>query len=160
MDGVNLPAHFVLRADREDGSTVFVDPFDDGRLLDRDGCRRLVASRTGTEVALTEDQFRAISTAEIVSRMLRNLRGIHLQSGDAAAAWPVLARLCVLNPAESTLRRDLGVVALGLDRLPEGIEQLSSYLESSDQPSDAPLIRDLILNARRRLTEDEGTNPG
>lgn len=160
LNGVNLPAHFVLRADCEDGSSIFVDPFHNGRILDRDGCQRLISSRSGTAVELTDEHFLPISTAVIVSRMLRNLRAIHLQTGDAVLAWPVLARLSALNPSDPTLHRDLGVVALGLDQLREGIEQLSSYLESSEQPSDAPVIRDLILNARQRLTDADDTDPG
>ncbi|QDV36743.1 SirB1 family protein [Tautonia plasticadhaerens] len=150
LSGVNLPAHFVLRADREDGSPLFVDPFHDGALLDRDGCRRLVASRAGSGVELGEGHFRPCSTAEVVARMLGNLRAIHLEAGDGPAAAPVLRRLVALRPGEPGFRRDLGVILLGLERPSEAIEQLSAYLEQAEQPTDSPTIRALIRQARDR----------
>ncbi|WP_235905209.1 SirB1 family protein [Tautonia marina] len=160
LHGVNLPAHFVLRADQESVEPVFIDPFHGGRLLDRDACQNLVASRSGAAVELTEEQFRPMSTAEVVARMLRNLRALHLQSGDAVLAFAVLKRLVALEPMEGAYRRDLGIVALGLDRLDEGIEQLSAYLEQEQQATDAGRIRSLILDARQRRAEGDGPAAG
>lgn len=160
LHGVNLPAHFVLRADRESAEPMFIDPFHGGRLLDRDACQTLIASRSGAAVELTEEQFRPMSTAEVVARMLRNLRAIHLQSGDAVLAFAVLKRLVALEPIEAAYRRDLGIVALGLDRPAEGIEQLSAYLEQEHQATDARRIRSLILAARHRLAEGNGPTAG
>ncbi len=156
LDGVNLPAHFVLRADQGLKDPMFIDPFQGGRILDRQGCRHLVSSRSGTVVDLSEEQFRPMSTAEVVARMLRNLRAIHLQSGDAMLASAVLTRLVALEPQEAGYRRDLGIVALGIDRLDEGIEQLSAYLEQAGQAPDAETIRALILNARHRQAQEGG----
>jgi regulator of sirC expression with transglutaminase-like and TPR domain len=156
LHGVNLPAHFVLRADGEPAEPVFIDPFHGGRLLDRAACLELVASRTGTAIVLTEDQFRPMTTAEVVGRMLRNLRAIHLKGGDAVPAFAVLRRLAALEPNEAAHRRDLGIVALGIDRLDDGIEQLSAYLEQDGQAADAGRVRSLILDARRRQAEDPG----
>lgn len=150
LSGVNLPAHFVLRADRGDGTPLFVDPFHAGALLDRDGCRRLVSSRAGSHVELCEEHLRPCSTAEVVARMLGNLRAIHLNAGDALAAAPVLRRLVALRPGEPGHRRDLGVVLLGLERPSEAIEHLSAYLEQAEQPADAPSVRALIRQARER----------
>ena len=151
MWGVNLPAHFVLGAARGDGSTVFVDAFHGGALIDRDGCRRLVASRAGAAVELAEEHIPPATTAEVVTRMLRNLGAIHMRSGDAASALPALTRLAALAPDVPGPRRDLGLASLMLDRLPDAIGHLSAYLEQASQPTDAAEIRSLLLQARQGL---------
>ncbi|MEW4567454.1 transglutaminase-like domain-containing protein [Tautonia sp. JC769] len=153
LHGVNLPAHFVLRADHAPAGPIFIDPFHGGRLLDRDACRELIASRIGRPVELADEQFLPMTPAAIVARMLRNLRAIHLQGGEAAPAFHVLRRLAALEPGEGEHRRDLGIVALGIDRLEDGIEQLSAYLEQDGQAADAGRIRSLILDARHRQAE-------
>jgi regulator of sirC expression with transglutaminase-like and TPR domain len=155
LRGVNLPVHFVLRADREDGGAIFIDAFHAGALLDQDGCRRLIASRAGSIIELLDEQFLPCSASEVVARMLRNLRAIHLQAGHVMAAEPVLRRLIALRPEEPPYRKDLGVVLMGLDRPSEAIEQLSAYLEQAEQPRDAPAVRGLILEARRQQNPDE-----
>jgi regulator of sirC expression with transglutaminase-like and TPR domain len=155
LRGVNLPVHFVLRTEREDGVAIFIDPFHAGALLDQDGCRRLIASRASSVVELTQEQFLPCSITEVVARILRNLRAIHLQAGDVMSAAPVLRRLVALCPEVALYRKDLGLVLMGLDRPSEAIEQLSAYLEQAEQPKDSPEIRGLILDARRRNQQDE-----
>ena len=147
--GVNLPAHFLLRVDREDGSPIFVDPFHAGGFLDQDGCCQLIRSRVGTPIELEEHQFFPCSTTEIVDRMLRNLKGIFQEQGDPSAAFPVLRRLVVLHPEVSEHRRDLGIVCVSLELGEAAVEHLSAYLEQANQPSDARAIRELIQHARR-----------
>ncbi|RUL89409.1 tetratricopeptide repeat protein [Tautonia sociabilis] len=150
LHGVNLPAHFVLRADRDDGPPVFIDAFHGGALLDRDGCRRLISSRSGGRIELDDALFEPCATSDIVARMLRNLKAVYLDRGELAAAWPVLRRLVALRPGEPEHRRDLGIASLAVERPEEAVAQLSAYLEQVPQASDSPAIRSILREARRR----------
>lgn len=150
MAGVNLPGHFVIRA-QGDGETIFVDPFHEGAMLDRDGCRKLISARLGRSLDLPEAAFGPCSKAAIVVRMLRNLKAIFLQDGDFAMAEPVLRRLVALEGRDATHRRDLGLTCLRLDRPGEALDHLRAYLNSAASPSDAEDVQALVRAAERAL---------
>ncbi len=148
--GLNLPAHFVLRADRA-GETIFIDPFHEGALLDREGCQALIARRLGRPLELPRSAFGPCSKAAIVARMLRNLKAIHLQTGDFVTAEPVLRRLVAIERRDATHQRDLGLACLRLNRPGEALDHLNAYLEATPSPSDAEDVRALIRVAGREI---------
>jgi regulator of sirC expression with transglutaminase-like and TPR domain len=146
--GVNLPAHFLLRVDRGD-STVFVDPFHSGALLDRDGCRRQVARLLGPEIEITEGHLAPCPAAVVVARMLRNLKAIYLQNHEYTSAIPVQRRLAALLHGDPEEQRDLGMLLLRADRPGEAVEPLQSYVDSRPPRPDAEHIHALLRAARR-----------
>jgi regulator of sirC expression with transglutaminase-like and TPR domain len=148
LSGVNLPAHFVLRSDTGAG-TLFIDPFHDGILLDRDGCRRRVEAALGTPVILEDRQLDPCPTGVIVARMLRNLKAIYLRDHDYHAALPVVRRLAALVANDPTERRDHGLVCMQAGRPAEAIDPLASYVEDRPSAADAELVRTLLRSARR-----------
>jgi regulator of sirC expression with transglutaminase-like and TPR domain len=150
LEGVNLPAHFMLRAGDGD-STIFVDPFHAGALLDREGCRRRISEVVGQPVALTEVQLAPCGPDLVVARLLRNLKAIYLEHQDFPSALPVLRRLAALNPGDPKEQRDLGMLCLQLDRPAEAITPLQAYLDARPQARDADLVRPLLNAARRAV---------
>jgi regulator of sirC expression with transglutaminase-like and TPR domain len=152
MAGVNLPAHFLLRVGQGE-STIFVDPFHSGALLDRQGCARRIAELVGQPVALTELQLAPCRLDLVVSRMLRNLKSIYAQERDFPSAVPVQRRLAALNPADPHEQRDLGMLLLRVDRPAEAIGPLQSYLDARPQADDAEPIRSLLRAARRDVAQ-------
>jgi regulator of sirC expression with transglutaminase-like and TPR domain len=150
LAGVNLPAHFLLRA--EDGdATLFIDAFGEGALLDRAGCERRISGRLGQHVTLTEGQLAPCGPALVVSRLLRNLKAIYLEQHDYPAARPIVRRLAALNPTDAQEQRDLGMLCLRLDRPAEAIAPLQAYLDARPQAQDADMIRPLLGAARREV---------
>jgi regulator of sirC expression with transglutaminase-like and TPR domain len=86
LAGVGMPGHFLLR-DKVDTS-VFVDAFDRGRLLDVAGCARLFRRVHGVTARLDPAYLEPVPRAMIVARVLGNLRGIYAQRGEGASlAW-------------------------------------------------------------------------
>jgi regulator of sirC expression with transglutaminase-like and TPR domain len=152
LDGVNLPAHFMLRVGCDD-ATIFVDPFHAGALLDRAGCERRIAEQIGRPVALSEHQLAPCGPDQVVARMLRNLKAIYLEQHDYASALPVLRRLAALNPGEPHEQRDFGMLCLQLDRPAEAIDPLQAYLDARPQAQDADVIRPLLRAARREMAQ-------
>jgi regulator of sirC expression with transglutaminase-like and TPR domain len=150
MAGVNLPAHFMLRAGSGD-STIFVDPFHAGALLDRRGCERRIGQLVGQEVALSDIQLAPCGHDLIVARMLRNLKSIYLEQHNYSASLPVLQRLAALNPGDPHEQRDLGMLCLQLDRPTEAISPLQSYLDARPRAPDADAVRPLLRAARRNV---------
>lgn len=84
--GVGMPGHFLLR-DKVDPD-VFVDPFGGGRLLDPASCAKLFRQIHGPTARLLPEHLEPASRADIVARMLENLRGIYLRRRDRTSlAW-------------------------------------------------------------------------
>ena len=151
MSGLNLPAHFMLRVGPEEQGTIIVDPFHSGVLLDRDGCRKQIARQLGRPVAIDDASFEPCSLSQVVSRMLRNLKALYLQTHEYSAAVPVLRRLVALNPLESEEKRDLGLLLLRIDRPAEAVSPLQSYLEARPNSPDFEDIKALVRATRREL---------
>ena len=78
LEGVGLPAHFVLR--RPDaGAHSYLDPFNRGRLLDEADCRALVRAHGFT---LRREHLAAVSPQEIAARICRNLLAAYRSRRD------------------------------------------------------------------------------
>lgn len=151
LRGVNLPAHFVVRAG-SDPDPVFVDPFHEGALLDADDCETLVAGALGSRTALPAGALEPCSTRALVARSLRNLKAIYLGAEDYASALPVLRRLVSLEPEALEERRDLGIACLHAGRPREAFQALEGYLASRPNAGDAPVAGLLLSEARRRIS--------
>ncbi len=150
--GANLPAHFMLRV--EDGErTWFVDPFHSGAVMSREICRRRLSEILQQPVELDDAMAAPCSVATIVTRMLRNLKAIHLRGEDLASALPVQRRLAALNPQDADEVRDLGVLCLRAERPGEAVGPLQGYLTARPSDPRAPEIAAILATARRRLAE-------
>jgi len=150
MAGVNLPAHFMLRVGSGE-STIFVDPFHAGAVLDRQGCERRISQMVGQQVALSDLQLAPCGHDLVVARMLRNLKTIYLEQHDYPAALPILRRLAALNPGDPHEQRDLGMLCLQLDHPAEAITPLQAYLDARPQAPDADAVLPLLRAARRNV---------
>jgi regulator of sirC expression with transglutaminase-like and TPR domain len=102
--GVSFPGHFLVRSDTPRGIIV-IDPFT-GRPLDADELRALYARAGGDEPSPPPRALEPATKAQILVRMLNNLRSIYEKEGDDERLRGVLERLQVLSPGDS-LRRQL-----------------------------------------------------
>jgi regulator of sirC expression with transglutaminase-like and TPR domain len=152
LRGVNLPAHFMVRAEDEAGP-VFIDTFLEGELLDAEGCRRRIAEVTGGRAELSPEQMVGCGTGEVIARMLRNLRSIHLSVGDLAAVLPVQRRLAALRPEDPVEQRDWALLAAQLDHPGEAAEALRRALEVVEEGPEAEALRHWLKRAARDSAE-------
>jgi regulator of sirC expression with transglutaminase-like and TPR domain len=148
--GLNLPSHFMLRVDQAD-TTLFVDPFHGGALLDRAGCAARIFELSGERVELTDEHFAPCPLDQVVARMLRNLKAIYLGSNDFTSALPVQRRLAALSRTDPREQRDLGMLCLQLDRPAEAIAPLQCYIDAAPESDDAEAVRALLRAARREV---------
>ncbi|WP_422929766.1 SirB1 family protein [Singulisphaera sp. PoT] len=150
MSGVSLPAHFLLKVG-EDDSTLFVDPYHGGAILDQRGCEMRVSEIVGEPVRLTEAQLASCDHATVAARMLRNLKAIYLRNQDFFLALPVMRRLAALRVDDHEEQRDLGLLCLQLERPAEAIVPLQAYLDASPKAEDVDQVRTLLSVARREV---------
>ena len=83
LEGVNFPGHFLVRAPENKAagreSRLIIDPFHGGALLSEQDCRRLLQKHVGTEVAFSRSLLAPATRAQIVVRMLLNLKRLYVQ---------------------------------------------------------------------------------
>lgn len=149
LEGVNFPAHFMLRLD-ESRQPLFIDPFHAGEFLDQRACEGRLSDLTHHPVALSDNQLAPCPPRVIVARMLRNLKAIYLGTNDFSSALSVQRRLAAVS-REPEEQRDLGMICLQLDHAGEAIDPLQAYLAALPDASDAGPVTALLEAARRRV---------
>jgi regulator of sirC expression with transglutaminase-like and TPR domain len=81
---IGMPGHFLVL---DSTSGAYCDPFDDGRSLDVDGCRRRFHEVMGSARAFGPELLAPVSTRAVLARMLANLEAGPLGRDLAHLAW-------------------------------------------------------------------------
>lgn len=100
LHGIPLPGHFVLQHRSEEGKNQLIDVFDGGKLLTTEDAETLVLATTGRE--FNEADLDPAGKRSILTRMLRNLIGIDLDSEDPTQAIPELDLLLAIDPEDAS----------------------------------------------------------
>ncbi|WP_063913372.1 SirB1 family protein [Pseudomonas sp. p21] len=96
LEGVGFPGHFLLRVP---GADHLLDPCGGRRLYPND-CRELLARQFGPQVALTAEHMRSASPQQMLQRLSRNLRQLHMSNDDHLAALIDAERVMQLGPVQ------------------------------------------------------------
>lgn len=152
VSGVNFPAHFMLRVDDAD-QVWFVDPFHSGAVMTREMCQRRLSELLQQPVDLDDAMVAPCPAPAVMSRLLRNLKAIHLRVEDVAGALAVQRRLAALNPMDAAELHDLAVICLKAERPGEAVDPLQAYLSAAPNSSQAGDLATLLDAAQRRLAE-------
>jgi len=151
LQGVGFPGHFLVRCPAGEGMAedLFVDPFNGGDLLTGEECvARFRALLHGREF---DPKFlEPVAPAQILSRMLHNLKKIYVEAGDDVRALWVIDRLILLSPGNLEERRDRGLVSARLGGTASAVKDLSDYLAASPQAADAEEVAQLLSELRER----------
>jgi regulator of sirC expression with transglutaminase-like and TPR domain len=87
---------------------------------------------------------------EIVARMLRNLKGIYLQTERWQRLLAVQQRLVIVLPGSIEEVRDRGFAYARLDYLRPALEDLTRYLEDRPDAEDATVVESELHELRQR----------
>lgn len=150
--GVGLPGHFVCGVER-DGRTMLVDPFHAGHVISEDDCRDLVARSTGRPDLFRRELLKGATTEAMASRLLQNLKRIHLTAENFAAALDVVDHLLILDPDDAREIRDGGILKAHLGRPGAAVSDLQTYLELVPEAPDADAVRGRLAALRRKVAE-------
>jgi regulator of sirC expression with transglutaminase-like and TPR domain len=140
IDGVNFPGHFLLRVHPDhpeaaagDREQLIVDPFHGGTILSELDCRKLLRSHAGDEVPFDRRMLARATKAEIIVRMLVNLKRIYVRMRSFPQAHATTELLLALDPAATTELRDRGLLAYHLNDYPAALRDLEAYLRFSSR---------------------------
>ncbi len=126
LTGVSMPGHFLVRLPGE--PAVLLDPFAGGLLLSESECQERFRAVQGAAVPFDPSYLAPVTTLDIVSRMLNNLRSVHLQRQDSASLDWVLELRSLLPGATLEERQERAGVLAAQARFDEAaslLEQLA-----------------------------------
>jgi len=150
VEGVGLPGHFIVRAsEQEQLETTLVDPFY-GKTLTAEDCQERLDEIYGGQVTLDSSHLRAVTTREILLRLLMNLKSIYINAHLYRQALAVIERILLLTPSAIGEHRDRGALLAQLDRLPEAIAETQTYLNLSSHSTDQEQVREQLQTLQRK----------
>jgi regulator of sirC expression with transglutaminase-like and TPR domain len=152
VEGVGLPGHFVVRV-QTPARGLLVDPFHGGLLLTERDCQQRLDRIFGGKVKLEPKMLRPCGQKDMIERVLRNLKAIHLRDEDSARALRVVDLLVQVQPGSAEDLRDRGVLYASLDCYGLAARDLASYLALAPRAKDADelaaRVAELKLKASR-----------
>ena len=151
LQGVSFPGHFLVKLRVRRGQLV-LDPFAGGEPLGESDLReRLQATVPGASDGPLDPYLETASASQIVARILRNLKSIHMQSGRLEAALAVLNRLLLMTPQAVPELRDRGLVYAKLDCFRPALADLQNYLRRAPDALDAAEMRAHVIDLKAKV---------
>lgn len=151
LEGVSFPGHFLVKVRVRRGQLV-LDPFACGEAQGEAMLRERLARTLGrgaAEIGSIEPWLRAAHPRQIVARVLRNLKALHLRADRAELGLAVLDRLVLVAPEVAEDRRDRGLLYQRLECFRPALADLERYLADRPGAADAGDIRERVVELTR-----------
>lgn len=137
IDGVGTPGHFIVRASLAKKKVVYVDVFDGGTKLDRDGVVELIQKLTGRVIG--DEALKVSTKSQIAIRMLHNLLGLAQRAGNIDRALGYLDAIIAIAGDASFERWMRAVLRAQSGRRKAAMEDTSWLMER--HPPDVDMNR-------------------
>ncbi len=131
LEAVGMPGHFLVRDPAR--ADQLIDPFEQGRRLDRPACEELLQAATGQATRLTPEMLAPTGAHSILARMLANLdRCFELRQDRRSLSWVCDLRIAVPGAAPTDRTQLAGRLAtLGrFDSAADLLEQVAGRVGS------------------------------
>ena len=148
LEGISFPGHFLVRL-RLRGGTLVLDPFAGGAPQSeaelRERLQRVIPEGMSGGVPVSElplEQFlEPASNRQILSRLLRNLKGIYRDTDKPERMLEVLNRMLIVSPEASGELRERAYVYQRLECFRAALKDLSDYVEREPEAADLDDVR-------------------
>ena len=147
VEGVGLPGHFVVRHQGAT-ETIYIDPFNRGRVLGEMACAELVTEISGGKTELLPAHLSPVTRRQILMRMLSNLLSIYARS-DHRRALAVIERILIIQPTSAAHVRDHGLLLALVGQTAKALAALELYLKMAPTAADADLVREQIKTIKQ-----------
>jgi regulator of sirC expression with transglutaminase-like and TPR domain len=148
LDGVGLPAHFVVRFP-DPTSRLFIDPFHGGAIIDESDCRALVLRVYGGKLTWRDDFLDSVEPRSILKRLVLNLKNALSNEKNYVAALAAIQLQLVIDPDDPAELRDRGIIFARLHKYESAIADLEEYLARQPDAGDGDHIRNTVRYLRR-----------
>lgn len=145
--GVGFPGHFIVKCVDEERE-IFIDPFNNGRVLNVEDCQELLDRVYGGSVPVQPSYFSSMGKRSMITRMLFNLKGLYYQKDDYHKSLSVVERILMLNPGTLSEIRDRGMLYMQTSLFSKALADLEYYLQNAKSPEDVAYIEAHIKTLR------------
>jgi regulator of sirC expression with transglutaminase-like and TPR domain len=152
LHGIGFPGHFMVKYAGDEGEIV-IDPFDNGEVRTPEELQQMLDGLYGGKVAFHPDFLAPVSNRDILQRMLNNLKAIYLRQEDFPKALATAERLVILDPTSPQEIRDRGLLYLKVERYPEAVDDLETYLRLAPDAADSDEILHQLENLKKRSVQ-------
>ncbi len=152
LRGVSFPGHFLVKCALRDGAVV-VDTYAKGAVLGIKDLQQRLRVLSGGMAVAPEAVMRLLSVAQpadIVARMLRNLKAIHNERGDKARALTTMNQVLDLCPHAADDYRERARLLEDMECFQAALKDFESYLRLEPRATDAAAVREKIAELRTR----------
>src|ERR1700688_2836316 len=149
--GVGMPGHFLLKHYDIDRRQTLVDCFNGGDILSPQDCQRRLDKIYAGQMTLRPEFLFAVSRRQILTRILNNLKTVHLSARNFRKALPLVDLVLVIYPRSPDDVKQRAMLRYSLGQTSSAAEDLEQYLKMSPDASDADEIRQTALTMRRML---------
>jgi len=147
--GVGMPGHFLLR-DAVDEDR-FVDPFDRGASLDREGARALFGRHHGPAIRFDPSYLDPSPPATVIARVLANLANACRAADDHRRLEPVARFRTLLPGADARAFEQHGMALQRTGAFDRAADALHEAAEREPRQEEADQLRDRARSIRASL---------
>lgn len=144
LQPVTFPGHFLIKMAREDEEDLFLDPYNNGRLMHVDDCRAFYEELHGASTPFSETMLGAGTKRQVVTRVLRNLKAIYLRNHELDKALRTIELMTTVTPWDLDQIRDRGLVHYRLGRIDEAVSDLEVYASNAPEGPALDSVRDAL----------------
>ena len=141
--GIGFPGHFLVRV-MEKEKPLFVDAFHKGRIMTTEDCKDFWEDISEGELQFQDRFLSSLGKREILSRMLRNLKGIYLEQKNYKKLIRVLDTLVIINPDIPEEVRDRGIIHYQMQAFRLALNDFETFLSMAPDSEDADVIQQYI----------------
>lgn len=154
LAGVSFPGHFLVKLPVSDGDLI-LDPYSQGKSLS-EADLRLRLGELAQDIDPAQLPLRPFlepaSKREILARVLRNLKAIHLKNELFDKALSAMNRLVIVCPENAQELRDRGLLYERMECSRAALDDLVSYLKLEPAAKDAAEMRARVAELRQRAS--------
>ena len=143
---VGFPGHVIVKYKNE----IILDPFYRGRLLTIDNLEEILDRNFGDGVEFIPEYLNEVTTEQLLTRLLRNLKNAYTQSYAYDKAMKCTDMILGMQPESPEEIRDKGILEERLLRYDKALPLLNKYLELQPEADDADFILELIKSVREK----------
>jgi regulator of sirC expression with transglutaminase-like and TPR domain len=151
---VNFPGHFLVKHILGENSEIIIDPFNGGRIMDDYTLKELLDHFYPSQnIQLTRAYVAKATSAQVIIRMLNNLKGSYYESQEIDKAELANEMIFAIEPHNLDAVRDKGMILLKRKNPLEALEMLNMYLELDPEVEDADIVLAIIRQVRAELNK-------
>lgn len=147
---IGFPGHFLVKLSEE----FILDPFEKGRLLDRDNLQEILDKTFAGKVQFAPNFLDEIDPEKIIVRIIRNLKNAYVQSFNYEMTMHCINLILNIESDAHEEIRDKGILESRLLHHKVAIDFLSRYLDLEPDAEDADFVIELIRTVKEKLVDN------